>query len=112
MSSKFFLKTGDRAPSLTAQAKDATGTPVPFGAGATAKFSMKLRVGGTTLKVNGATATVVDQSLGTLQYDWASADVDAAGTYDGEFEVTKTDGRKLTVPNDGYITIVIVARLT
>lgn len=99
------IKEGDRRPSVTMQALDAVGAPVNFGVGATAKFIMT-RKGEATPTVNAA-ATIVDATLGKLQYDWATGNTDAAGVYDAEFEVTFGDGRKLSIPNFEHLVVVI-----
>lgn len=101
--SSIVIKKGDRRPAVTATAKDAAGAVIDL-TGATAKFLMMDWDG--VVKVN-ATATITNPTGGQLQYDWVSADTDMPGAYRAEFEVTFSDGKKMTVPNDSYIHVSV-----
>lgn len=77
---------GKRQPPLFGTlSTDSSTDPLP--AGATVTFSMRL-VNSSTLKVNAASAVVVDEPNNLVRYDWAAADVDTAGTYVGWWTVT------------------------
>jgi len=107
----FYIKQGDTEPSIIAQLKDQNGDLYDL-TGCTVKFHM--RKGETaTPKVN-ATATITD--VGTddvkVKYSWLVADVDTAGNFDIEWEITDTDGNVETVPNAGYDRVLITAQLT
>lgn len=52
-----------------------------------------------TLKVEEATATVVDASAGEVRYDLQSGDLDETGLFLFEWEVTFSDGTIQTYPN-------------
>ena len=56
-----------------------------------------------------ATATVVNATAGTVQYEWAAEDTMVAGCYQAEFEVTFSDDSIETFPNDwdGRLTVII-----
>lgn len=99
----FYIKEGDTSPAIEFAL---TPTDILL-TGATVVFSMHDRRG--TVKVNRQAATITDDGAATdtptVQYDWASADTDTAGTYYGEFEVTYTDATVETFPNNGFITI-------
>ena len=108
--SDFKIKRGDRLPALTATLKDAAG-PVDL-QGSTVKFFMR-GVYSSALEVDGV-ATIVqvgngsDGSKGKVRYDWALADTDTVGDYFAEFEVTFSDGKKLTFPNgDDYLEVSV-----
>lgn len=97
MATKFYIKQNDTKPSITAQLLS-DGSAVDL-TGATVKFHM-----GSTID---AAATITDAATGNVRYDWASGDTATAGTYNAEFEVTFSDGKIETFPNDEYLLIVI-----
>jgi len=53
------------------------------------KFYMRKR-GAHSNKVNGSAINVTAAATGQIEYRWASADVNTAGTYDCEIEVTRS----------------------
>lgn len=99
------VKKGDRRPAVTATAKDAAGVVIDL-TGATAKFIMFDWNG--LVKVNAAATILAPATDGKLQYDWVAADTDTAGAYRAEFEVTFSDGKKMTVPNADFIHVHVV----
>lgn len=99
------FKQGDRLPSLNVTAVQSDGTAYDL-TGATVVFNMRA-ADGATVKVNRASATLVNGAAGTLRYDWAASDLDTVGLYEGEFEAT-ISGRKLTIPTNGYIPIRVL----
>lgn len=99
---RFHLKSGDTSPSLRARVLDEAGAPLGL-AGASASFSMRDARG--MLQIDHAAAVIEDDQ--TLRYDWAEGDTAATGTAMAEFEITWPGGRIETVPNHGYIEIVI-----
>lgn len=99
------LKKGDRRPSATATAKDAAKVVIDL-TGATAKFIMF--DWNAVVKVNAAATILTPATDGKLQYDWVAADTDTVGAYRAEFEVTFSDGKKMTVPNDSFIHVQVV----
>lgn len=101
---EFVIKRNDQEPALTVEVTDENGAPIDL-TGATAKFFMKDPR--STLKVNGAAATITDAANGKAQYAWAPGDTDTDGEFYGEFEFTLASGRRLTAPSDGYIRIVV-----
>lgn len=46
-----------------------------------------------------------------MRYVFQTGETDAAGLFNGEFEVTYVDGGKESFPNDDYIRIVIESDL-
>ena len=101
----FYIKEGDTSPAIEFAL---TPTDILL-TGASVVFSMWDRRG--TIKVNRQAATITDDGSATdtptVQYDWASADTDTAGTYYAEFEITYADTTVETFPNNGFITIQI-----
>ena len=103
---QFTIKKNDTRPELAIQIIDeSTGNPLNL-AGATAVFSMKDRSG--VLKINRASANIFDAVNGKVKYTWQAADVNTAGIFRGEFEVTFAAGAKATFPSDGDIVITIL----
>ena len=106
----FQLKVGDTRPELAITITDeATGSAFNL-TGATATFTMKPEKGG-TVKVNAAAATIYDAANGKVKYTWQTADVDTAGRFIAEFEITLSGGGIVTFPQDGYIEVNIIEAL-
>jgi len=105
MSNAFFIKRGDRAPSLIYRL-----SPTIDLTGATVVFNMKTQAGVAVL-TRAAAAIDGNPTLGVLRYDWGPSDTAAVGTYDAEFEVTLPGAIPATFPNYGFITVRIAADL-
>lgn len=103
----FFIKQNDTSPSLAAYIQTSAGDAVNL-VGATAKLHIK-ETGGSTLLVK--TMTITDAVEGLVQYDWVDPDTNIAGTYNAEIEITYSDGKIETYPNNGYFTITITSEL-
>jgi hypothetical protein len=108
----FQIKQNDTRPIYIAALKDNYGTPdegpINLSAdGTTVRFIMRKR-GTPTAKVNAA-ATIVNGVGGIVSYSWdgMAGDTDEAGTFDVEFEITHPDGGVETVPNVGYLEVII-----
>ena len=99
----FYIKKGDRLPSLAATLKDSDGLAINL-TGATVQFRMKKR-GASAAKFT-SSAAVVSPSAGTVRYDWGSTDTNEAGVFDGEFVCTFA-GSLQTVPSNGYVTVEV-----
>ena len=78
--------------------------------GATCQFHMR-PLGSTTITVD-ASAQIVTEATGIVQYNWIAADTDTVGSYQAEFEVTYSDGTIETFPNNGYIRVEITDDIT
>ena len=52
-------------------------------------------------------AEVVDADTGEVRYTWLEGDLDDAGYYRAEWEVTYSNDAVETFPADGYISVVI-----
>jgi hypothetical protein len=105
----FSIKNGDTAPAYVVDLQDdVDSTPVAINLTSATSVTFKMRLTGTT----GAPAitqamTVTDAANGRVTYEWQTGDTDTPGTYDAEFEILWTDGTIETVPNDGYLTIIV-----
>jgi hypothetical protein len=102
MRETFYLKRGDTSPSLV-YALTPTGVVLT---GATVRFNMRLAGG--AVKVSRAAAVIVTETgTPTVRYDWQAANVDTAGFYEAEFEVTYAGGAVETFPNADFIAVQI-----
>lgn len=77
----------------------------------TVKFIMSLASKKNAVPKVKKSATIVDPLAGTVSYQWVTGDLDTKGTYDAEWEVTFLDGKVATFPDDGYLTVEVVADL-
>ena len=101
------IKQNDTAPSLSVTlAQD--GVVVDL-TGATVLFYMKDEVNNVLLA--DGTAVVTGATLGTVRYDWLASDTALAGCFPAEFEVTLSDGKVESFPNDNNLTIIITEDL-
>lgn len=106
MSADFYIKRNDTGEALQCTLVDGLGT-APNLTGASVRFLMR-REGKSTAKVSAA-AEVVSADGGVVRYVWQAGDTDAAGDYEGEFEVTFIDGKVMTFPSSRYIQISILS---
>ena len=107
MSAAIVIKRGDTRSAIKAMLKSPEGAPVNL-TGASVRFIMVSLSGAPKIDRQ---IDALDASGGLVLVAMESADVDTAGVYRGEFEVTFPDGRKETYPNDDYLVISIVPDL-
>ena len=100
----FYIGQNDTT-SITRDFKDSFGAPVNL-TGASVKFSMRVKPAG-TVKVDAATSTVVTPGLGRVKYNFTASNTNTADEYEGEFEVTFSNGIIQTFPNRGYIPVIV-----
>jgi 5-hydroxyisourate hydrolase-like protein (transthyretin family) len=99
----FILKQGDTSPSLSASLTNAVGSPLDL-RGATVRLFAADAAGQLALN---KLMTITDAIGGVCRYDWVDGDTDVAGTYRVEFKITYTDEAVETVPNSGFVTLII-----
>jgi len=58
-------------------------------------------------KIFGKSAQTISASAGTIQYNWEAVDTNEAGVFNGEFQLLYLDGNKMSVPQNGHISINI-----
>ena len=104
----FTLKQRDTWPPLDAVlSHDTPAVPIDL-TGATVRLILKTGAG--TVAVD-ETCDILDAEAGAVRYQWDPADTATVATYQGEFEITFSDGRIATVPNDSFFEVKIVADL-
>ena len=105
----FIIKRNDTLPVLRLCLFDQSTltTRIPFDlTGATAcTFSMTDQYG--NYKIAGASASIVSSTGGTIQYDWTAGDTNEAGKYKGEFQLVYSSGKRLSIPQQGFLNIEI-----
>jgi hypothetical protein len=104
----FSIKTFDRLPSIQATLSSA-GAPIDLTTATTVTFIMR-PAGGGAPKVNAA-AAIVNAAGGVVRYDWAAIDTNTAGSYQAEWQITWSTGKKQTVPTLAYHTVDVLADL-
>lgn len=100
------LKRNDTKDVIGYSVTHADGTPVDL-TGASVRFIMGK---GKTLLTNAA-ATIVNATSGSVEYALSENDTLAAGVFNAEFEVTFSNGKVKTYPNNGYIKVNIEANI-
>ena len=81
----FKIKENDTTPSLRASLLNGSGDPVDL-LGTTVRFYMRL-MGSNSTTID-ASASVISEANGIVQYDWVDGDTADVGSYQAEFEVT------------------------
>ncbi len=106
----FIMKQNDTRPvydvTLFDQIGEAAQAPINLVNATAVKFIMRAP-GSATPKVNAA-MTVQSAADGVCRYVWVAVNTADVGTYQVEFEITWNDGGVETVPNGGYMEVVIV----
>lgn len=105
----FYWKQHDTSPSIRCALTDGSGSTPSGTLAGSVKFIMKA-TSASLPKVN-ASASIVDGTTWTVQYDPIAADTDTVGDFNAEWEVTFASGKKQTFPNPGYLSVQISADL-
>lgn len=82
-----YYTQNDRLPELTITLYDEDGAVVDLSS-ATITFSMVNKIDGNVKLNKQSCSLVTDGSDGKFKYSWASGDLDTAGIFLGEFEIT------------------------
>lgn len=101
--SKIYRKRNDTTP-LSHTLRE-NGEPADLSNATKVEFFMSLSVD-KALKADG-TGTVVDETSGEVQYSFSQDEVDEAGFFMAEWQVTYGDGTIRTYPNKDYLTVQI-----
>lgn len=103
-STTFYITEGDTARSLRRQLVESDGTAIDLTNASAVQFRMATTHYDTLVD---AACTITDAANGWVQYDWQAGDTDQQGTHKAEFTITYNDGTIETVPNDGFMEVVI-----
>lgn len=104
ISPNFGIKQNDTAPNIMGILKDENDEVIDI-SGASVRFHMS-DYAGEEVMID-AEAAIEDAENGVVYYDWQEGDTAEAGEFKAEFEVTYSDGKVETFPNEGYIIIAI-----
>jgi hypothetical protein len=96
------LKRNDTKDTIHYKITNADGTPVNL-TGASIRFLM----GSGVTVISNDTASIVSATNGEVEYTLQDKDTLVSGTFKAEFEVTFSDGKVKTYPNNGYIMVNI-----
>ena len=102
----FYIKEGDRGPSITTTLLDPDNDPADL---TSSTVAFRMSNGVTT--IGGAGDIQGDPTLGVVLYDWAEDDTDEWGGYQAEWVVT-TSGVPQTFPGAGYNWVEVVPGAT
>lgn len=109
MTFNHYAKQGDLQPPLEDVLTDGAGVVMNL-TGATVIFAMALDVDRVVL-VGGAATVVGAATDGRVRYAWQVGDTDVPGVYLGEWHVDYGSGNVVRVPNAGYATVLVTARV-
>lgn len=102
---KIAIKQGDTRHAIRATLKTVNGVPVDL-TNARVVFKMHSRYVGTFIN-----REATYETDGRVRFVFENGETDKAGMYDGEFQVTYTDGRVETFPHSGKLQIYIETRI-
>jgi hypothetical protein len=106
---EFHLKRNDTLPALKLQLIDRSclGSRTPFDLTdvSSATFTMKNSCG--DIKIMAKAAQILSFSGGVIQYNWEADDTNDSGTFDAEFQLIYSNGKRLSIPQIGAIKIQI-----
>ena len=108
MAIEFATKQRDTYRPIKVIATQSNGLPLNL-TSATVTFWMR-KVGtidAEDVVIDGNGVNVTDPLRGKMQYEWASEELADLGHYEAEFRVTFEGGKRLTLPQDGYIIISV-----
>jgi hypothetical protein len=105
----FYIKNGDTSPAYVVDLQDdVDSTPAAIDLTDATSVTFKMRLASTTgAPAVDAAMDITTAASGRVTYEWQTGDTDTPGTYEAEFEILWTDGTIETVPNQGYMSIVV-----
>lgn len=109
MSTTFYIKQNDTAPSIQAILTDSNGKARSMANASQVRFNMSTE-GGTRV-ISGGIGSIVNATRGIVAYEWNYGDTANYGIHDAEFEITYVNGQVETFPNNSYIKVVVKKEL-
>jgi hypothetical protein len=105
----FIIKRGDTAPNLIATIYDkgCLGQSGRFNLSGVTNISFSMSNQNGALIISSNTAQIVSYESGIIEYSWQEGDTEYEGNYYGEFEIIFGDGKKMSLPREGFINIKI-----
>lgn len=104
----FYIKQNDTSPAIETILQSDDGSVIIDLTGCDVNFHMTHSQ--RDIEVTGA-CTILDEDGGRVRYQWLTGDTSVAGWYRAEFEVTYSDGKIETFPNEGSIWVHIDGEL-
>ncbi len=107
--SDFFIKYIDSLPVVQSNLSDKNGY-IDLTTASSVYFIHQLKHRSVTPTTG--SATILGASSGYVEYAWPTGYPPSGGTYYAEWRATFSNGKQLTVPNDGYVVFHINQRLS
>lgn len=102
----FLIKQFDLLPVVSAQlVEEADGDPIDLGSASQVAFHW--RATGANQGLGTGIATTTNASQGQVEYHWTASQTATEGYFQAEFVATYASGKCQTVPNRGYIPVVV-----
>jgi hypothetical protein len=102
----YTIKKNDAGRIISGQFKDANNAVVNCTGQTSRKMFMRKPDG--TLKINGANFNFSNEATGSFSYTWQAADLDEAGEFQVEFEVTLPGPVVATFPTNEHKPFLII----
>tara|TARA_Y100000389_G_scaffold201234_1_gene243410 strand:+ start:6084 stop:6443 length:360 start_codon:yes stop_codon:yes gene_type:complete len=105
----FIIKRNDTAPALIATVYDkgCLGGWNRLNLSGVTKVDFSMADDCGALIISSQSAQTISANSGIIQYSWKEGDTAIAGNYIGEFELFFADGKKMSLPREGGISIRI-----
>lgn len=109
MASPFIIKRNDTLPALelTLVDRGRLGEKMGYNLSGVTEITFTMVSSCGEYKIFAQSAETVCYSGGTIRYNWRSGDTNESGKFSGEFQLTFSDGNRLSVPQNGQIQIEI-----
>lgn len=104
----FYIKQNDTSPAIETILQSDDGSVIIDLTDCSVDFHMTHSQ--RDVEVTGACA-ILDEEGGRVRYQWLTGDTSIAGWYRAEFEVTYSDGKIETFPNEGSIWVHVDGEL-